>query len=113
MDSRADAPHNDPDAAPRKRLSRRTAVVGSLIVILALAGTGWLTWRLTHPTPAPGATAGAAGPAGAGGRRGAPSTTVGVATAERSSIPVFLEALGTVTPQAIVKVRPQVSGVME
>ncbi|NML86976.1 efflux RND transporter periplasmic adaptor subunit [Polaromonas sp.] len=113
MDSRADAPHNDPDAAPRKRLSRRTAVVGSLIVILALAGTGWLTWRLTHPTPAPGATAGAAGPAGAGGRRGAPSTTVGVATAERSSIPVFLEALGTVTPQASVKVRPQVSGVME
>ena len=31
----------------------------------------------------------------------------------RSSIPVILEALGTVTPQATVKVRPQVSGVME
>ncbi|MBK5203980.1 MAG: efflux RND transporter periplasmic adaptor subunit, partial [Polaromonas sp.] len=39
--------------------------------------------------------------------------TVGVATAERASIPIILEALGTVTPQATVKVRPQVSGVLE
>jgi multidrug efflux system membrane fusion protein len=113
MDSRADAPHNGPDATPHKRLSRRAAMVGGLMVIIALAGTGWLTWHLTHPAPAPGATSGAGGPAAAGGRRGAPATTVGVATAERSSIPVILEALGTVTPQATVKVRPQVSGVME
>ena len=113
MNSRADAPHNGPDATPHKRLSRRATMVGGLVAIIALAGTGWLTWHLTHPAPAPGATAGAGGPLAAGGRRGAPATTVGVATAERSSIPVILEALGTVTPQATVKVRPQVSGVME
>jgi multidrug efflux system membrane fusion protein len=41
------------------------------------------------------------------------STTVGVATAAQASIPVTLEALGTVTPQASVKVRPQVSGVLD
>ena len=41
------------------------------------------------------------------------ASTVGVATAESSSLPVILEALGTVTPQSTVKVRPQVSGVME
>ena len=110
MDSRADAPPSGPDATPHKRLSRRTAIVGALLMVMVLGGAGWLTWRLTHPTP--DATTGAGGPA-AGGRRSAPATTVGVATAERASIPVILEALGTVTPQATVKVRPQVSGVMQ
>jgi len=38
---------------------------------------------------------------------------VGVATAERASIAVTLDALGTVTPLATVKVRPQVSGVLD
>ncbi|MEO7401328.1 MAG: efflux RND transporter periplasmic adaptor subunit [Polaromonas sp.] len=114
MDSRADAPpHSGHHATPHKRLSRRAAVVGALVAIIVLASIGWLTWRLTHPSPAPGATAGAGGPGAAGGRRGAPATTVGVATAESASIPVILEALGTVTPQASVKVRPQVSGVMQ
>jgi multidrug efflux system membrane fusion protein len=38
---------------------------------------------------------------------------VGVATAERASIAVTLDALGTVTPLATAKVKPQVSGVLE
>jgi multidrug efflux system membrane fusion protein len=37
---------------------------------------------------------------------------VGVAVAERSDIPITLEALGTVVPQSTVRVRPQVSGVL-
>ncbi|MFZ3142410.1 efflux RND transporter periplasmic adaptor subunit, partial [Polaromonas sp.] len=93
---------------PAKRPGRRARIVGGLLAMLALGGTGWLAWRLTHPDTSAGTTAGAAG-----GRRGAPATTVGVATAESTSIPIILEALGTVTPQATVKVRPQVSGVME
>ena len=110
MDPKAETPHAGPNAIPRKHLSRRTRVLGGLLAVLVLAGTGWLAWHLTHPD----ASAGAAGaPGAAGGRRGALATTVGVATAESSSIPIILEALGTVTPQATVKVRPQVSGVME
>ncbi|MDP3707251.1 MAG: efflux RND transporter periplasmic adaptor subunit, partial [Polaromonas sp.] len=70
-------------------------------------GTGWLAWHLTHPSAD---TSSAAAPPG---RRSPPATTVGVATAERANIPITLEALGTVTPQASVRVRPQVSGVME
>ena len=93
-------------AKPAKPLSRRARLAGSVLAVLALAGTGWLAWHLTHPDTS------AAGPGAAGGRR-TPPTTVGVATAESSRIPVILEALGTVTPQATVKVRPQVSGVME
>ncbi|MDB5907359.1 MAG: efflux transporter periplasmic adaptor subunit, partial [Massilia sp.] len=48
-----------------------------------------------------------------GGGRGAPATTVGVATAERADIPVVLDALGTVTAAATATVRPQVSGVLQ
>jgi len=107
MDPKAETPHAGPDAIPRKRLSRRTRVLGGLMAVLILAGTGWLAWHLTHPDASAGA------PGAAGGRRGALATTVGVATAESGSIPIILEALGTVTPQASVKVRPQVSGVME
>src|SRR5437899_12658845 len=50
---------------------------------------------------------------GPGGTRGQPPTTVGVATAERADIPVVIESLGTVTPQAVVRVRPQVTGVLQ
>ncbi|MDB5820907.1 MAG: secretion protein HlyD, partial [Rhizobacter sp.] len=60
-----------------------------------------------------GASGGGAGGAGApAGRRGAPATTVGVATASHADLPVVLEALGTVTPVANVTVRPQVSGIV-
>ncbi len=114
MDPKFEAPHTGPDVIPRKRLSRRASLIGGVVAVLALAGTGWLAWRLTHPSPDANSTAaGPGGPGGGAGRRGAPATTVGVATAERASIPIVLEALGTVTPLASVKVRPQVSGVME
>ncbi|MBC7443848.1 MAG: efflux RND transporter periplasmic adaptor subunit [Polaromonas sp.] len=109
------APHVDTPpvrstSSPARRLSRRARLVGSLLALLTLAGTGWLAWHLTRPDAPPDA-AGRAG--GAGARRAAPASTVGVATAENSRLPVILEALGTVTPQASVKVRPQVSGVLE
>lgn len=97
-----------PDTPSRRHFSRRARIIGGLLALLLLAGTGWLAWYLTRP-----AAEGAGGQGGPSGRRGPPSTTVGVATAEAASIPVVIEALGTVTPQATVKVRPQVSGVME
>ncbi|SFU32505.1 membrane fusion protein, multidrug efflux system [Polaromonas sp. YR568] len=107
MDPKAETPQDGAVTPPRKRISRRASIIGSVIAVIALAGIGWLAWHLTHPSTD------AAGGGFVGGRRGAPATTVGVATAERASIPIVLEALGTVTPQATVRVRPQVSGVME
>jgi multidrug efflux system membrane fusion protein len=110
----------------RRRMSRRATWIGSAIAVVVVAGLAWLTWNLTHPdTPAsaadgspggpPGARAGGgAGPGGAGGRGGrGPATTVGVATAEVTEIPIVIDALGTVVPQASVRVRPQVSGVLQ
>lgn len=111
MDPKLEAPPPGPDTPPRKHLSRRATLVGSIIAVLVLAGIGWLAWHLTRPASE---TSTAAGPGAPGGlRRGPPPTTVGVATAEKTSIPILLDALGTVTPQATVRVRPQVTGVMQ
>jgi len=84
---------------------RRTAIIGGLIAVLALAGVGWLAWTLLRGE----ADGGAGGPGG--GRRGPPST-VAAAAATSADLPVIIEALGAVTPAATVTVRPQVSGVI-
>src|SRR5512140_1315458 len=112
---------------PRKRISRRATLLGSLIAIVVVLAVGWLAWGLTHrdapavagaggPGGGSGGGAGGGGP-GAGGPGGGagrgPATTVGVAVAERADIPIVIEALGTVVPQATVRVRPQVSGVLQ
>jgi multidrug efflux system membrane fusion protein len=100
---------------PAKRLSRRGSIIGTVIALLLLAGLAGLAWYLTQPAgPASGAKRGTGGaPGGAAGGRRVSASTVGVATAEKASIPVYLDALGTVTPLATVRVRPQVSGVLE
>jgi len=115
-------------APARKPLSRRAVIIGAVVALLLVAGMAGLAWYLTQPAATsasaagpggrtgPGGGAGPGGPGGpgggfGGGGRGA--STVGVATAERASIAVTLDALGTVTPLATVKVRPQVSGVLE
>ena len=95
-------------------VSRRAKWAGSVVAIAVLAGLGGLTWYLTRPAAPTAATASFGGPGGAGGSgAGRGGSTVGVATAERASIPVILDALGTVTPLATARVRPQVSGVLE
>ena len=123
MNPQADLPPPEPKLPllppPRKRLSRRASLIGGVIAVLLLVAVAGLAWYLTRPVtgaaaagaPGAGGPGGPGGPGGGGGRGGA--STVGVATAEKASIPVVLDALGTVTPQATVRVRPQVSGVLE
>lgn len=110
----ARTPANTPAAtpAPPRRISRFASIAGTVIALLVVAGVGWLAWHLTHPDTSAASAGMGGGPGGPrpGGGRGA--ATVGVAVAERSDIPITLEALGTVVPQATVRVRPQVSGVL-
>jgi len=114
-----------PEPAQRTAVSRRGRSLGSLIALIVLAAIVALAWYLTHrPTPSGGnaggpvATSkdGGSGPrGGAGGpgaARGAPPSTVGVAKARHADIPIYIEALGTVTPIAVATVSPQVSGVI-
>ena len=105
-----------PTAAPKKK--RRW--LGTVIAVALVAALGALAWHLTHKPaaggpPGPGGPAGPGGPGGPGGgaRRGGPNaTTVGVATVVHADIPIYVDALGTVTPSATVTVVPQVSGVL-
>jgi membrane fusion protein, multidrug efflux system len=90
--------------APRTPPRRRTLILGGLIAILALAGVAWLAWTLLH-----GDKSEEGGGFGGGGRRG-PASTVAVATASATDLPIVIEALGTVKPAATVTVRPQVGG---
>jgi multidrug efflux system membrane fusion protein len=101
---------------------RRAIII--LLVLAALGGLIWFAVNLAHNAKSPGGAGGPGGPPGAGGGRGGggfggfggggrrPSTTVGVATAAPSDIPITLDGLGTVTPAATVTVTPQVSGVI-
>ena len=114
----ASSPAPRTPAAPRK-LSRRASLLGTVISLLVAAGLAWLAWDLTRPDEIPmgpggqpGAAGGPRGGPGGGGRGGMAAATVGFAVAESANIPVNLEALGTVVPQATVRVRPQVSGVL-
>ena len=105
-------PATPPDTPERPRISRRASIIGSVVAVLALSGIGGLAWYLTQPDSEKSAGAASTGQPGAG-RRGPPSTTVGVAAAELANIPIVLDALGTVTPLATVRVKPQVAGVMQ
>jgi multidrug efflux system membrane fusion protein len=100
---------------PIRSVSRKAQIIGGAIALAVLAGVVWLAWSLMH---APKDEGGAGGPGGGpggggggGGRRG-PASTVAVATASQTDLPVVIEALGTVTPAATVTVRPQVAGVI-
>ena len=96
--------------------------LGTVIAVLLIAALGALAWYLTHKPAAgrggaeaggPPGPGGPGGPGGGGGRRGGGNaTTVGVAAVSHADIPIYVDALGTVTPSATVTVTPQVSGVL-
>jgi multidrug efflux system membrane fusion protein len=94
------------DVPVRSKPSRRLRLITGGCAVVVVAALALLAWRLTHPDAA-------GGPRGAAGKDFRPSTTVGVATATATDVPVVLEALGTVLPAAIVTVRPQVGGVLQ
>jgi len=96
----------------RGQSGRRAIII--VLVLAALAGLIWFAVHLADTSKLGGPGAGPGGGFGGfgGGGRRRPSTTVGVATAQTSDIPITLEALGTVTPAATVTVVPQVSGVI-
>lgn len=105
MDVRARARSVWSGSAARPR--RRVLIV--FIVLAALAAAIWLAVSLANRPAGPGGHGGAGGRMGRGGPG---ATTVGVATATLSDIPITLDALGTVTPTATVTVTPQVAGVI-
>lgn len=87
---------------PPKPPSRRGRWLGALVALLVMLALGGTAWYLIH-RPAP---------KGPGGPPGGARVTVGEAAARRADVPVYIDALGTVTPVATITLRPQVSGVL-
>lgn len=86
------------------RAVRRSHLLGMLLVLLGLGALGALGWYLAHRT--------AVSQQNRAGFRSRAASTVGVATVTHQDVPIYLDALGTVTPLATAVVQAQVSGVM-
>jgi multidrug efflux system membrane fusion protein len=104
-------------SGPTGRRKRNLWVTGAVLVVIvgAVGGAVWLAHRPAARPGGPGGPGGPGrgGPGGPGGRGGGrPQTTVGIATATEADVPITIDALGTVTPEATVTVTPQVGGVI-
>ncbi|MBS0320702.1 MAG: MdtA/MuxA family multidrug efflux RND transporter periplasmic adaptor subunit [Proteobacteria bacterium] len=94
-----------PEQAPR----RRTGWI--VLGVLLLAAVAWAAWHFLHGSDAAAPAAPAASAPGRGRfDPNAKPAPVATATARTASFPVYLSALGTVTPRATVTVRPRVDG---
>jgi len=85
------------------RKLRQSRLASAIAVLVVLGVLGGLGWYLAHRNAA-GQNAGAA--------RFRNAATVGYATVARQDVPIYLDALGTVTPLATAVVQAQVSGVL-
>jgi multidrug efflux system membrane fusion protein len=91
---------------PRRSLASILIWIAIVAVLMALAAWGLTLLKQAHENQA-GPEAGGGG--GRGGDRGA-ATTIGTAKAVIGSIPITVDALGTVTPLNNVTVVPRVTG---
>ena len=82
--------------APRKSSRRIVVLLGIATVLAAGAATYWYT----RPAPRPVA-------------RAAPAVPVVVATAESRDVPIYLDALGTVSASNTVSIHSQVTGTLQ
>src|ERR1700738_1099992 len=86
-----------PGAMPRRK--SRTGVAVSLLVIAALAGGGVYYWQ-TRPVVKPVAGQ-------------APAIPVTITQATSRDVPIYLDALGTVSASNTVAIRAQISGTLQ
>ncbi len=105
-------PHPNPDSASTP-VVHRAARRWPWLLLAAIAIGALLWWRLGTGNQSSGEAAG-------GGRKGAsgmfgkqPPQPVTAAVAQAQALPVWLSALGTVTPRSLVNVMPRVAGLLQ
>ncbi|HUN26823.1 MAG TPA: efflux RND transporter periplasmic adaptor subunit [Steroidobacteraceae bacterium] len=84
--------------------THRSRAIAIAVVLLGLGALAALGWYLAHRT--------AASQFNRGAFRFRAASTVGISTVARQDVPIYYDALGTVTPLATAVVQAQVSGVM-
>ena len=105
------SPATPPPPPPARRRRRWLGVVLTLLLMAAMvAGAVYLVQR-AQSAPASGAVGGPPGRPG-GGPGGGGGVTVGATRAVQGTLPILIDALGTVTPPMAAALVPQVSGVL-
>jgi multidrug efflux system membrane fusion protein len=109
--SEAISPRRDPPPAHRPRRPAWQIALGIVLVIVVAILLAVGLRQCAAGGGAPGGRPGArGGPGGSGGGRGSLAITVGTAKAVLGSIPIQINALGAVTPEATIDVVARVSG---
>ena len=101
------------ESIPAAARSRRRGAIWLVLFVVIIGVAGYAVWRASRPASAATRTGadGGAGRGGGGGRGGAGDLVpVVVTNASRSTIPVYLNGLGTVTAYYTVTVKSRVDG---
>ena len=101
----------DAGLAPGPRKSKKSGLIWLVILLIIASIAGYAVWRAGHPAPATQQKAAGGGGRGGGGRgAGLGPVPVVVTKVARSSIPVYLDGLGNVSPFYTVTLKSRVDG---
>ena len=104
------------ESIPAAARSRRRGAIWLVLFVVIIGVAGYAVWRASRPASAATRTGAEGGGRGVGGGRGGGRggggdlVPVVVTNASRSTIPVYLNGLGTVTAYYTVTVKSRVDG---
>lgn len=98
---------------PRRSWAKTVVWIVVVVAVMALVGCALTALKNSRQQEDASGPGGHGGRGGHGGGRGGFMATVGTAKAQIGSIPITVDALGTVTPLANVTVRTRIAGVLE
>ena len=100
---------SQPELPPGSARPRKRGLIWLVVLLIIASVAGYAVWRAGHPVAT--AQKGGSGGGGGGGRGGASGPVPVVVTkVARSSIPVYLNGLGNVSPYYTVTVKSRVDG---
>ena len=101
-----------PELPPGSGRPKKRGLIWLVVLLIIASIAGYAVWRAGHPATTAQKGAGGGGAAGGGGGRGAAAGPVPVVVTKvsRSSIPVYLNGLGNVSPFYTVTVKSRVDG---
>ncbi len=102
----------DGTTLPNSAKPKKRGLIWAVFLLIIVGIAGYVVWRVGQPAAAPQRAQAGGGGGGGGGARGgaAGPVPVVVTKVDRSSIPVYLNGLGNVSPYYTVTVKSRVDG---